>query len=444
MIALAGMAQAQLVQSGFENWTGGNPDGWMGSKTNVAAGGVTQVTDNVHGGTSAVRLANATTGHKRFTTQPVTVQYGGVYEVRFWVRGAGQARAGLYDGRADQAGYVYGTYATATSTWTEVVSTIYGGKDAADAQFVISVLNTSAPEHIVVDDVTVTQLSVLSPTPIFDIQNSTGSGGASPLVGQTVLVGGIVTGCFRDTTGYFIQSISGPWQGVLVYDRNNIRQVGDSVKLIGVVSEFNGNTEITTPQAIALVSSGNRVPAPVVVSTGDVADVGLEALESVLVRVEDGNCIQAPSGATYGKYKVDDGSGPATVGKLIYTTTPAPTLGTHYNITGVNYYAFGEYNIQPRMAADIEIANGIAEAGILAGTSVFPNPASDLLTLDLGSAAGQRVGYTLSDMQGRMIARGQVSDQRSTLSVDGLSAGLYHLTLSTDAFRKNITVSVAH
>lgn len=84
------MASAQVFQSGFEDWTGTVPDDWAGSRTNLASSGVSQVTDDVHGGTYAVRLENATSSHKRFTTQPVAVTSGQNYSVSFWVRGAGE------------------------------------------------------------------------------------------------------------------------------------------------------------------------------------------------------------------------------------------------------------------------------------------------------------------------------------------------------------------
>src|SRR5262245_54806379 len=123
-VAMTTAAQAQVVQSGFEAWTGNLPDGWYGSKSNIAQSAVAQVNTNPHGGTYAVQLDN-TTPHKRFTCQPVTVTSGTVYNINFWVRGTGQVRTGLYDGRADAFGYApYNSYVTATATWTEVNQTV--------------------------------------------------------------------------------------------------------------------------------------------------------------------------------------------------------------------------------------------------------------------------------------------------------------------------------
>lgn len=440
MIAVAGLAHGQIVQSGFESWSGSTPDGWMGAKSNIPASGVTQVTTNPHGGTSAVGLANATTTHKRFTTQPVTVTSGTAYTIDFWVRGSGQIRTSMYDGRATGFGYApYNSYVTATSTWTEVTQTVVCAMDASDAEFILSVVSTTAPDNIVVDDVTITEVTIPVAS-IYDIQFTADISGDSPMLGQIVSTGGIVTALLPDSGGYFIQNNTGAWQGVFVYDRDNVPAMGDSLTFTCSVTEFNGLTELASIANYTVVNSGNAGPAPLVVNTGDVS---YEAIESVLIKVMDGNCIEAPSGANFGKYKLDDGSGECVVGKVIYTTVPDPVLGTHYNVTGVNYYAFAEYNIEPRMASDVEIAQGIAEVGVLAGSSLFPNPATDVVTLDLGQAAGREVNYTLCDAQGRIVRTGLVTGQRNTLNVGALAAGQYRLTLTTNTFRKSVALNVA-
>lgn len=435
------MASAQVFQSGFEDWTGAVPDDWAGSRTNLASSGVSQVTDDVHGGTYAVRLENATSSHKRFTTQPVAVTAGQNYAVTFWVRGAGEVRVGLFDGRpGGSSGYAtYTPYNTAGSSWQQVSVTISAANDTTEAEFVLSVRNTAAPEHLVVDDVTIGDAAPLTPTSIYDIQFTTEASGDSPYNLQAVLTGGVVTAILPGE-GYFIQSGSGPWNGIYVYDQNNSPAMGDSVTFTANVSEYFNLTELSGVSDYTVVSSGNTVE-PFDVPTGDVA---LEALESVLVRVSNASCTVAPSGATFGKYNVDDGTGEAIIGKLIHTTAPDPEVGTAYNITGVNYYTFGEYNILPRMASDVEFSSSIAEAGLLDAITFGPNPATNLLHLHLGDAAGSQVVYHLTDLQGRTVQSGQLSGSQAQLSVSELPAGLYHLTLRSQALVKTFAVQVAH
>lgn len=440
-LAIAGMASAQIFQSGFETWTDGSPDGWMGSKTNIGAANVAQVTDNVHGGSSAVSLTNATSSHKRFTTQVLPVVNGQSYEVSFWVRGTGDIRVGLFDGRpGGSSGYAtYSAYTAATTAWVQVTQTIVAGNDTTDAEFILSVRNTAAPDNLVVDDVTISEAGAPEEVSIYAIQYTTDASGDSPLAGQTVSTGGIVTGDLPDTgDGYFIQSGTGPWSGIYVYDADHAPAIGDSVTFTAAVSEYFGITELSGISNFTVVSSGNSV-TPFDVATGDVS---LEPLESVLVRVVDATCTVAPSGATFGKYNVDDGSGECVIGKAMYTTTPAPEVGQVFTIIGVNFYDFGEYNIQPRMASDVDLSTAVGEAGELATVAVGPNPAHDLLTIHLGDAAGQRVNYRFTDVQGRTVLTGQLAAATNRIDVADVPAGLYHLTLRTLEGTRTFAVQV--
>ncbi len=445
-LAIAGMASAQVFQSGLEDWTGTAPNGWGTSGvTNIGAANITQVADNPHSGTYAVRLTNAASGHKRFGTESVTVTNTQNYTVSFWVRGAGEVRVGLYDGRtggsAGYAGYSPYTIVSSPNDWIQVTQSVAAANDTTGGQFILSVRNTAAPEHLVVDDVNITVAAPLTLTSIYNIQYTTDPTGDSPLVGQTVLTGGIVTADLPAANdGYFVQSGTGPWSGVYVYDTDNAPAIGDSVTFIASVTEYFGITELTSVSAYTLVSSGNAITA-YDVATGDVS---LEPLESVLVRVMEAVCTEIPGGANFGKYKVDDGTGDAVIGKVIYTTSPEPILGNSYNITGVNYYSFEQYNILPRQANDVEFSSGISTVGALATVSVGPNPTKDLLQVNLGQAAGSAVDYTLTDMQGRMVRNGQFNGTRGQLSVNDMLAGMYHLTLRSNDLVKTFAVQVAH
>lgn len=436
-ILLAGGASAQLVQSGFESWTGGSPDGWVGARTNLPASGISQVTDNVHGGTSAVRLARTAGTHQRFTTQDVAVTNGTTYTVSFWVRGTGQVRVGLFDDRpGGSSGYApYSAYTTVTSTWTQVTETVSAANSTAQGQFIISLHSTVDPEHMVVDDVVITESGAIPTVSIHDIQYTTNPNGDSPYNGQVVSTSGIVTASyityndqsepqFRYT---YLQDGSGAWNGIVIfdyYDNNNTANIGDAVTLTAEVDEFNNLTELIAVQGFTVTATGQAVPAPLVVETGDVAS---EALESVLVRVVNTTCTEAPGGANFGKYKVDDGSGDAVVGKVMHTTLPNPTVGQSMNITGVVSYGFAEYNIQPRFAQDIETITSIGEFSG-ATITVFPNPAADVLNIDLGTLSG-RTEYTLIDAAGRVVMSDVLTAVRQTIGVGNVANGLYVFTL---------------
>lgn len=450
-LLLAAGANAQLVESGFEDWTEGVPNGWGGSRSHTTGITVEQVTENVHGGSSALRINVPGSDHRRYTTQPVTVEDGVEYTVSFWVRGAGQIRVGLFDDRTSGSGYAgYTPYVTATDTWTQVTQTITAANSTDIAEFILSCRNTVAPEHLVVDDVTISAGGTVTEVSIYDIQYTTNANGNSPYAGQVVSTSGIVTASYityndQNEPQYrytYLQDGTGPWTGIVIFDyysNNNVANIGDAVTVMAQVQEFNGLTELAAIQSFTVTATGQPLPAPLVVETGDLAS---EALESVLVQVVNATCTEAPGGANFGKYKVNDGSGDAVVGKVIYTTTPEPTVGQVLNVTGVVSFAFGEYNLQPRFAEDVEFATAVAEVGALSTATLFPNPAADVVTVDLGAAAGQQVSYRLTDMVGRTIATGLVSDARFMLNVTDLSVGRYHLELRTEQLARTVAVQV--
>lgn len=446
------MVSGQVFESGFENWTAGQPDDWMGAKSNIGAAAVTQVSEDVHGGDFAVRLENATSSHKRFTTQPLSVEANMDYTVSFWVRGSGEIRVGLFDDRTTGSGYAtYSSYTSAATSWTQVTQTITAVESVSNAEFILSVRNTAAPEHVVVDDVSITTGSTIQEVSIHDIQFTTDPSGDSPYNGQVVSTSGIVTAFYITYNNdgdplyryTFLQDGSGPWNGIIVFDyhnNNNAANIGDALTVVATVDEYFGLTELKDLQSFVITATDQELPEPLVVETGDVAS---EALESVLVQVQNATCTVVPSGATFGKWNVDDGTGEATIGKVIYTVTPEPELGQVFNVTGVVSFGFDEYNIEPRMASDVDISTAINEPAALQGIGVGPNPTSDLVHVYLGDAAGQPVEYTLTDVTGRTVLNGNFSASVEQLNVGDLPVGVYQLTLRNQSMARTVAVQVA-
>lgn len=115
-------------------------------------------------------------------------------------------------------------------------------------------------------------------TPIYQIQ---GAALTSPLAAQSVLTTGIVTAV--DSNGFYLQDPTGDdsiatSDGIFVFTSSNPSvSVGDAVEVEGTVSEFTpggadtGNlsvTQITNP-SITTVSTGNTLPAAVILGAGD-------------------------------------------------------------------------------------------------------------------------------------------------------------------------------
>jgi predicted extracellular nuclease len=134
-------------------------------------------------------------------------------------------------------------------------------------------------------------------TLIHDVQ---GAGSASPLVGQTVAIEGIVVGDFQDDVGangdlngFFVQEEDADAdgnaltsEGVFVFQGSNPTvdvAIGDHVRVEGSVSEFFGNTQITSFSGVTVNSSGNPLPAASVLSLPVTAISDFEAYEGMYV-----------------------------------------------------------------------------------------------------------------------------------------------------------------
>ena len=153
------VAQNMVTNPGFENWDGGKPVDWFGAKTSLAAANVVQYTTSAHTGASACQLIETSSSHKRFTTKPLTVVKGTTYQIKFWVRGQGDIRTGLFDERATGSGYAtYSDYISVNSTsWTQYTHEIEADNNCSIAEFIFSVRNTNADkDHIQIDDVEIT------------------------------------------------------------------------------------------------------------------------------------------------------------------------------------------------------------------------------------------------------------------------------------------------
>jgi predicted extracellular nuclease len=181
-------------------------------------------------------------------------------------------------------------------------------------------------------------------TDVYDIQYTELGSGDSPLVAATVSSRGVVSAI--DGNDFWMQDGVGAWNSIYIYNTTGTTvAIGDSVIVIGEVSEYYDQTQIEITD-LTIVNSGNTVGAPTQVNTGD---VGTEAYESVLVQVEGVNNNPPDQ---YGQWTVNDGTGNIFINDLLFSYTP--TQGNTYRVTGICQYAFSEWKIEPRDANDIE------------------------------------------------------------------------------------------
>jgi hypothetical protein len=144
---------------------------------------------------------------------------------------------------------------------------------------------------------------------------------------------------------FFIQDES--MYGVYVYDRTMVPVVGDEVELVGMVSEFHSLTELSRldPTLSSIRSSGNPVPEPLHVATGELG----ERHEGLVVQVT-GTCVQHDIG--HSEWIIDDGSGPLVVDDMLLNDMQ-PEYNVVYTLEGIGYFSFGSFKIEATICTQV-------------------------------------------------------------------------------------------
>ncbi|MFB4301761.1 ExeM/NucH family extracellular endonuclease [Actinomadura sp. NTSP31] len=212
-----------------------------------------------------------------------------------------------------------------------------------------------------------------------------GTGGTSPLRGQTVRVEGVVTGDFQaadQLKGFFVQDPTPDddartSDGLFVYSTEEVKP-GDRVLVTGKATEYNGLTELSPATAVDVCGRGKVQPDNVRLPLEDGAN--LEQYEGELLRfpqkltatetyqlgrygeitVSAGGRLFQPTdghGSTQAdndarRLLVDDGSNVQDPATIPYTDPRVLRAGdTTAGLTGVLTYQFGAYALQPTESA---------------------------------------------------------------------------------------------
>ncbi len=248
---------------------------------------------------------------------------------------------------------------------------------------------------------------------IHDVQ---GNGAASPLVGQTVVVTGVVVGDFQDGlsgtngdfNGFHIQEEDADAdadpltsEGIFIFDGNSPAvnvAIGDLVQVQGVVSEFSGLTEITSFTGVSVISSGNPLPTAAALSLPVTNVNDFESYEGMRVTFPQALVIseyfnfarfgeivltsrrhltptaefepgspqvtQAVQDYLLDKITLDDGRSAQNPDPAIHPNGGVFDLANLFrggdtvaNVTGIMDFSFGIYRIQPTQGADYVNAN---------------------------------------------------------------------------------------
>jgi len=423
-ITIGSAAFGQVFQSDLSSWTTGDPSDWMGTKTNIGSANVIEQTALISYGTSAASLINtATSGHKRFTTQAVTVVGGETYEIKMWVAASvGKLRTGFYDLTNSAWNSSYNPYLDlaieSAGNAVMISQTVTIPSNSSSVEFILSLNNTDVTEAtagigIIVDSVDISLLAVTyTPKTISEIQTSTS--GASPEVGNFIETTGVVTA--TKTGGYWIQDGNGAWSGLFVKDNANTPSMGDSVTIQGQVDEFFDLTQMKNISGYTLNSAPAVIPTATVVTTTDIN--AMEEYEGVLIKTLNVECTRADAG--FGQWIVNTDASVTTDSLLIdddIFNYGAQVLGTNYDVTGIGHYSYGKRKLLTRIATDVNEALTINENNINA--NIYPNPANNNVTI-----SGVNGNVSIYSINGTIVYNGTINGTLN-IKLENLTTGLY-------------------
>lgn len=405
-----------VFQSDFETWTDGSfPNGWGGSGTNIGIANVVKYT-SAYAGSNSCQLINATTSHKRFTTNAVSIESGTAYKVEFYAKGKGDIRLGIKRTASIPSYMTYTPYTSInSSSWDMYSITIIADTTSADAEFILSVVSTDATmEHLIIDNVTISVATDIQEVSIHDIQYTTDPSGNSPYNGQTIKTRGVVTAV--STQGFWLQNGKGAWNGVYVYNNTILPTLGDSILISAIVSEYYNLTELTSVNV--LETFGNTsLPASEII---DIADAG-EAYEGVLCKLEDVQCIALPD--SYGMWQITQSGNNLYVDDDIYAFTP--TINTHYVVTGLIHYSFSQWKILPRSANDVTVYSGINSDET---NDIFINYDANSKNLFIKGLQNS-ASLNIINILGQNMASYSITPNTNRIDVANLNSGIYIVNL---------------
>lgn len=234
-----------------------------------------------------------------------------------------------------------------------------------------------------------------------------GRGDVSPLVNQSVIVEGVVVAGFQgegELGGFFIQTPDNETdddaltsEGLYIFGGNGPQvKVGDRVQVRGLVTEYNGLTELTSPQ-VSVLASAQPLPAVTQISLPMSAPDALERYEGMQVRFDQtltvsevynlgryGEVVLSSGGRLWiptnkvspgepaqqlqaqndlNRIVLDDGRSGQNPDPILYPTPELDayrTLRVGYEVNevqGVLHYLAGSYRVQPTQTPRFVAAN---------------------------------------------------------------------------------------
>ncbi|HEY5124462.1 MAG TPA: phospholipase D-like domain-containing protein [Ignavibacteria bacterium] len=258
--------------------------------------------------------------------------------------------------------------------------------------------------------------SVYSQVITLDSLRKQDANGVSLLLGQTVTVQGVVTtqGELGPPLVYLQSSTAGTAAYDALFGAGVVR--GDSVQVTGLVTNYNGLTELQPISAFNVISTG-KTTTPVVVTPTQARETG-ELYESRLIKIEGITAVKTTSGVIATSWTTSSSGtnyrifvGTDSVDIRIYTSTniantiippyPFSVTALESQYDGSSPYLSG-YQIIPRDLNDI-VTQAVGPIISTVPLESAINPTSITLTFNTQSTGDTKIKYFVSDSLGQPI-----------------------------------------
>lgn len=240
-------------------------------------------------------------------------------------------------------------------------------------------------------------------------------------IGSSVTVKGIVTNGSELGVIRYIQDATA---GIAVYSSTmSSVTTGDSVTVTGTLKNYNNLLEIDPVSSFTKTSSGNPLPAPVVLTPSQLG----ENEEAELVQIN--NVTFNNGGATFAgntSYTFTSGGQSG----VIYVRTGHPLVGTMIptgpvTLTGIASQFNAQYQILPRGTSDIISASGITITSQLTTSSITTTGFNISWTTNVNGSTFVKYGKTQSLELGTINGAGNTTTH--TVAVTGTPGSIYYV-----------------
>ncbi|MFN0212708.1 MAG: lamin tail domain-containing protein [Saprospiraceae bacterium] len=210
----------------------------------------------------------------------------------------------------------------------------------------------------------------------------------------------------------------------------------DNVTVRGTIAQFNGQTEIR-PDTVIKNSEGNPLLMPAVVTSLT------EATESKLIKINSLHLVDPTEWTTgmgnsgFNARAVSDNFPNDTILIRIDRDVETYNLGAPppFDLTGIggqfdpsNPHSSG-YQILPRYNADIDDIAGTNQADFSNDVTITPNPAKDLITIDMNISMDR---LTIMNTKGQQIKTFYNPGGQQKMDISLLKAGVYMIRFEKD------------